>query len=413
MWVDMGDDSSVPARKRKGPHPTKALSAPRVRTVTEPGRYADGAGLYLVVDDSGAKRWILRTVVKGRRRDIGLGGLSFTSLADAREEAARLRKIARSGGDPLAVRRRARITVPTFKEAAEKVHAAHGASFKNEKHRKQWLASLEADVFPSLGQRTVDDIDSADVLKVLSPIWLSKPETARRIRQRIKTVLDWSKVSGFRTGDNPVDGITRVLPKHKAAAAHHAALPYQKVPAFIQALRHVNAAESVKLAFELTILCATRTSETLYATWDEINLETKIWTIPAQRMKAGVEHRVPLTQRCMEILNRAKALSGDAGFVFAGRTPKKPLSNMAFLMTLRRMGRDDVTAHGFRSSFRDWAAEHTNAPRAVCEAALAHALRDKTEAAYNRTDLFNRRRDLMDAWSAFATAKPTKTTAGG
>jgi integrase len=217
-------------------------------------------------------------------------------------------------------------------------------------------------------------------------------------------VLDWAKASGFRTGDNPVDGITKVLPKHKTATGHHAALPYQKVPAFIHALRHANTAESIRLAFEFTILCATRTSETLNARWAELDLDAKIWTIPAVRMKAGVEHRIPLTDRCIEILKRAKVLSGDGGYLFPGRTAKKPLSNMVFLMALRRMKRTDVTAHGFRSSFRDWAAEKTNVPRAVCEAALAHTLRDKTEAAYNRTDLFDRRRELMDAWAAFGTS---------
>jgi integrase len=356
----------------------------------------------LVVDQSGAKRWILRTVVKGRRRDIGLGGVTVTSLSDAREEAARLRKIARRGGDPVAERQRARRTIPTFKKAAVTVHAALSPSFKNEKHRKQWLASLEADVFPAFGDRPVDQIETADILKVLSAIWLAKPETARRVRQRIKMVLDWAKASGFRSRDNPVDGVTKVLPKHRATAAHHPALPYQQVPAFIQALRDAHAAESVRLAFELTILCATRTSETLWASWSEIDLEARTWTIPSTRMKAGIEHRVPLSARCVEILRRAQAMAGDSEFVFPGRSNKKPLSNMAFLMVLRRMKRDDLTAHGFRSSFRDWAAERTHFPRNVCEAALAHTLRDKTEAAYNRTDLFERRRDLMTAWSTFA-----------
>jgi integrase len=204
--------------------------------------------------------------------------------------------------------------------------------------------------------------------------------------------------------------LTKVLPKHRATQAHHAALPYQQVPAFIHALREADAGELVKLAFEFTILCAVRTSETLGATWAEVDLEAKTWTIPGIRMKAGVEHRVPLSARAVEILKRAKVLA-DGDYVFPGRTAKKPLSNMVFLMALRRMKQHGATAHGFRSSFRDWAAERTNFPRAVCEAALAHTLRDKTEAAYNRTDLFERRSELMVTWCAFATAKPADVVA--
>ena len=402
----MRDASATPGRKPHGRHPEKALSAVRVRSVTTPGRYTDGGGLYLVVDDSGAKRWVLRTIVKGRRRDIGLGGISLTSLSEAREEAFRLRKIARAGGDPLAERRRARRFVPTFKSAATSVHTAHGPSFKNEKHRKQWLASLEADVFPVFGTWPVDQIESADVLKALSPIWLTKPETARRIRQRIKVVLDWSKAQGYRSGDNPVEGVSQVLPKQRPTQAHHAALPYAQLPAFIHQLRAADAGETTKLSFEFLILTATRTNEVLLATWPEVDLKTNVWTIPGARMKSGREHRVPLSPRCLEILKRAKKLWATSAFIFPGRSDTTPMSNIVFLMVLRRMKHEKVTGHGFRSSFRDWAAERTNVPRDVCEAALAHTLRDKTEAAYNRTDLFERRRALMTSWSAFATLKP-------
>ncbi len=405
MWVAMrAADSNTPRGKPSGRHPEKALSAVRIRALKAPGRYADGNGLYLVVDPSGAKRWILRTVVLGRRRDIGLGGLSYTSLSDAREEAARLRKLARSGDDPLAERRRSRRIVPTFKAAAETFHASHSSGLKNVKHQKQWLASLEADVFPAIGDRPVDQIETADVLKVLTPIWLSKPETARRVRQRIRTVLDWAKASGFRSGDNPLDGISKVLPKQPALRGHHAALPYQQVPAFIQALRADSAGESTRLAFEFLILTGARTSEILNATWDEVDLGGGRWIIPARRMKAGVEHRVPLSPRALEIIEAAQMLRGTSLYLFPKPESNKPLSNMVFLMALRRMHRDEVTPHGFRSSFRDWAAEQTQFSRAVCEAALAHTLRNRTEAAYNRTDLFARRRELMEAWSAFATS---------
>jgi integrase len=325
------------------------------------------------------------------------------SLAEAREEARRIRRRARDGEDPLADRRRASLVAPTFKEAAETVHAAHAATFKNEKHKAQWLASLKMDVFPVLGDLRVSTIQSGDVLKVLSPIWTTKPETARRLKQRMKVVFDWAKASGYRAGDNPVDGITRVLPKVRHAATHHAALPYSQVPAFIQQVRECDAGEVTRLAFEFLILTAARTSEVIGARWEEIEEDARTWTIPGVRIKAGREHRVPLSGSCLGILRRARELSGNSQFVFPGRAGKAPLSNMAFLMLLRRLKREDITAHGFRSSFRDWAAEKTRFPRSVCEAALAHIVSDKTEAAYFRSDLFDQRRALMDAWEQFAT----------
>ena len=344
----------------------------------------------------------------GTRRDLGLGSVTLVSLAEARDEARRLRKIARDDGDPLAERRRR--SVPSFEKAAEEVHSAHAASFKNEKHRKQWLSSLGA-VIKAFGSRRVDSITSADVLAALGPDWLRRPETSRRVLQRVRVIFEWCKAQGYCAGDNPTQGVKKVLPKHRTVNAHHAALPFQQVPTFVQALRASGAGEVVKLAFEFTILCAARTSETLHATWDEVDLPDKTWTIPGVRMKSGIEHRVPLSKRSVEILRQAKLLSDGGPFVFPGRSERKPLSNMVFLMALRRMKQDDLTAHGFRSSFRDWAAERTNVPRAVCEAALAHTLRDKTEAAYNRTDLFERRRTLMATWSTFATSKPLNTAA--
>jgi integrase len=402
------DTSRIKVSKPRGQHPDKRLTAVTVRNLKRPGRYADGNGLYLVVDHSGAKRWILRTVIARRRCDIGLGSVRLVSLADAREEATKLRRQARRGEDPLAERRRASQTIPTFRDAAQRVHAAHAATFKNERHKAQWIASLEADVFPAMGDLKVSIIQSSDVLRALSPIWTTKPETARRLKQRIKVVLDWAKASGHRIGDNPVDGITKVLPKVRHGGKHHAALPYAQVPQFLEALGDIQGHESTKLALELLILTATRTSEVLGARWEEIDRPTKTWTIPAARIKAGREHRIPLSARCLELLERAEAIAHDSPFVFRGRSPQVPLSNMVFLMLLRRMKRHDVTAHGFRSSFRDWAAEKTNSPRAVVEAALAHVVRDKTEAAYFRSDLFDLRRRLMDNWTKFATTKPAK-----
>ncbi len=389
-------------------HPHKALTAQTVSSLRpfadRVRRVADGNGLYLVIKPNGAKSWILRTVTKGRRCDIGLGGLKTVPLAIAREDAERLRRLARRGGDPLAAHRHEVREVPTFKEAVDEVHGTHAEGFTNAKHSKQWLASLST-ALNAFGARRVDALESADVLAVLKPIWLAKPETARRVLQRITTVLDWCRAQGHRTGDNPAKGIADVLPKHRTTQTHHAALPYQRVNAFLRELQESDAGEPVKLAFEFTILCASRTSETLNATWDEIDLESKSWTIPALRMKARVDHRVPLTGRCIAILERAKALSNGGPFLFPSRRKSKPLSNMVFLMTLRRMEYGDITAHGFRSSFRDWTSERTNFPQAVCEAALAHTVRNKTEAAYNRTDLFERRRELMDTWAAFVAAK--------
>jgi integrase len=366
------DTPRIKATKPHGQHPDKRLTAVTVRNLKRPGRYADGNGLYLVIDHSGAKRWILRTVIARKRCDIGLGSVRLVPLADARDEATKLRRQARRGEDPLTERRRASQTIPTFRDAAQRVHAAHAATFKNERHKAQWIASLEADVFPVIGDQRVSTVQPSDVLRALSPIWTTKPETARRLKQRIKVVLDWAKASGFRTGDNAVDGITKVLPKVRHGGKHHAALPYAQVPQFLEALRNVEGHESTKLAFELLILTATRTGEALGARWEEIDRAAKTWTIPGARIKAGREHRIPLSSRCLELLERAEAIADGSPFVFHGRSPRVPLSNMVFLMLLRRMRRQDMTAHGFRSSFRDWSAEKTNTPRAVVEAALAH-----------------------------------------
>ena len=393
--------------KRRGHHPEKALTAVRAKALKEPGRYADGNGLYLLVEPSGAKRWVLRTVVHGRRRDMGLGGAQLVSLAEARDKAAEYRKQARAGGDPLAIRRKAAQTIPTFEAAAQAVHAEHAKAWKNPKHAAQWINTLRDYAFPVLGLRRVDQIDTPDILCVLSPLWLTKPETARRVKQRLKTVFDWARAAGFCSGENPVDTVRKGLPKQPERSGHHAALPYSEIPGFVQVLRASGAIGEIgRLAFEFLILTATRTSETLGAKRTEIDLGQKVWTIPAERMKAGREHRVPLSPRAVKILERALELSADSHFVFASSRPDRPLSNMVFLMALRRMGRA-TTAHGFRSAFRDWAAERTNFPREVAEMALAHVIKNKAEAAYRRGDLLEKRRALMHAWSAYvASAGP-------
>jgi integrase len=396
----------MPLKSRRA-HPDKALTAVRVKKASEAGRYADGNGLYLVVAPSGARRWVLRTVVHGRRRDIGLGGLKLVSLAEARELAAQYRRIARDGGDPLQERRRARRVVPSFEVAARSVHQEHKATWRNAKHGEQWINTLSAYVFPHIGTRPIDQVDTPDILKVLTPIWLAKPETARRVRQRISTVLDWAKAAGHRSGDNPVIGVAKGLPKQPDRAIHMAALPYLKVPSFILRLRASDSTEMVRLAFEFLILTAARTSEVLEAKWNEIDIKAAIWTIPGSRMKAGREHRVPLAPACVAILKRSRELVPDGDYVFSGRDSDQHLSNMAFLMALRRL-KLDITAHGFRSAFRDWASERTNFPSEVSELALAHTIKNKVEAAYRRGDLLDKRRELMATWAVFATSSGGK-----
>lgn len=258
---------------------------------------------------------------------------------------------------------------------------------------------------PQLGTRQLDQIDTPDVLRVLAPIWLTKPETARRVRQRIGTVLDWAKAAGHRSGENPVEGVAKGLPKQGDRDEHHAALPYADVPNFITRLRASEAGEGSRLAFEFLILSAARTGEVLGARWDEINVTERLWTVPAGRMKAKREHRVPLGKRNLAILTRARELATGSDLVFPGRSDEKPLSNMVFLMLLRRMGLS-ITAHGFRSSFRDWAGERTSLPREVAELALAHAFENRVEAAYARSDLLERRSDLMEQWAVYVESDP-------
>lgn len=389
--------------KRKGRHPHKELSATSVRQLKEPGRYVDGNGLYLVIDPSGAKRWVLRMVVHGKRRDIGLGGVSKVSLEEARERTIEAHKAAREGANPIEERKKAKRKIPTFRESAKSVHEALTPTWKNPKHAAQWINTLEEYIFPLIGDTRVDAIQTPDILRALSPIWLTKPETARRVRQRVGVVMDWAKANHYRTGDNPVAGVMAGLPKQPKAEEHHAAMDYAEVPGFIKSLRKTDAYEIAKFAFEFLILTATRTNEVINAKLSEIDHKNKVWVIPKERMKAKKEHRVPLSPRCLEILEEVKRLrdkDDKSGYIFPSRT-HKPMSNMAFLLILRRM-EIPVTAHGFRSSFRDWAAEETHFPNHVCEAALAHVIDDKTEKAYRRGDLFAKRTKLMEAWASYA-----------
>ena len=324
----------------------------------------------------------------------------MVSLAEAREKALEYRKLAREGGNPIELRRKAKATVPTFSDAARSALAQHKGAWRNEKHASQWINTLTTYAFPEMGEMRIDEIDTSAVLRVLTPIWLTKPETARRVRQRISTVLDWAKAAGFRSGDNPVEGVARGLPRQNDQKGHFDAIPFAKVPEFVRQLRTVTTSEFARLAFELLILTATRTNEVLKADWSEIDLDKAVWTIPATRMKAGREHRIPLTPRALELLRSAQSINDGSDLIFPGRRANTPMSNMVFLMLLRRMGAT-FTAHGFRSAFRDWASECTNFPREVCEMALAHSIKDRTEAAYRRGDLFDKRRQLLDSWNAY------------
>ena len=384
-------------RKKHGRHPERVLSAGFVRTVIKPGRYLDGLGLSLLVTKTGGRCWIQRLTIAGRVRELGLGGYPLTSLAQAREKALANKRLAREGGDPLAEKHKA--PIPTFAEAAAQVIALHRPGWRNAKHAAQWEATLRQYVFPRLGNRGVHTITTADILAVLVPIWHEKAETARRVRQRIGAVMKWAVAHGFRA-DNPAgDMLSQALGRQADVTQHMRALPHREVAAAIHTVQDSQAGLSTKLAFEFLILAAARSGEVRLATWEEMDMEAQVWTVPAERMKAQREHRVPLSARAVDILREAQVLEDESGLVFPSPTGK-PLSNMTLSKLLKDL-KIPAVPHGFRSSFRDWAQECTNAPRAVMEAALAHTIPDKTEAAYARSDLFERRRTLMEQWTAY------------
>lgn len=376
-----------------------ALTATKVKSLTEPGRYSDGGGLMLHVRAGGAKSWILRTQVDGKRRDIGLGSAKSVPLADARQAAEEIRRKLAQGIDPVAEKKQEKAVVPTFKEAAVLVHEEHKAAWKNGKHQAQWLSTLQTYVFPVLGELLVSEIEGPAIRDVLAKIWLTKPETARRVRQRIGTVLDWAYAKGYRTSEAPMRSLSRGLPRQPKKDRHFAAMGFAEVPAFLQTLR---ARESMgRLALEALILTAARSGEIRLATWPELNLDAGIWSIPADRMKMGRPHIVPLSSQAIDVFKRAaKFRTAGTPLVFYGIKGKKPLSDMTLLKVLRDM-EAGVTVHGFRSAFRDWVAEETNYPGEIAEAALAHAIPNKVEAAYRRTDFLEKRRSLMAEWGAF------------
>lgn len=383
------------------------LTARKVTTLSEPGHYVDGEGLALVIGRRGGKSWILRTMVRGKRRDIGLGGASWVSLAEAREKARAARKVAREGGDPIAVRK-LESDCPSFEEAARHVHAEQiVGQARNEKHRAQWLNTLRDYAFPLLGTKPVRDVDQSDVLKILAPIWTEKPETARRVRQRIRTVMDWARTAGHFHDVNPVDGVEHGLARQKRRVVHHPAMPWQEVPAF---MAQIGGGVSA-IALRFLILTAARTGEVIGAQWSEIDWGEALWIVPSARMKADREHRVPLSEPAMDCLREVHGLN-DA-IVFPGQRRGKSLSNMAMAQLLRRLGRRDVTVHGFRSSFRDWAEERGGMPREVAELCLAHEVGSAVERAYRRSDLLERRRTLLEDWAKFVASLDMETVDSG
>jgi integrase len=396
--------------------PEKALTAQFVKTAREPGKYFDGHGLFLRVQPNGARQWVQRIVIRGKRCELGLGNPALVSLAEARDAALANRKLAQSDGDPMRAKRESD-AVLSFEEAARKVHALHLPTWRNAKHGAQFLSTLETYTFPRLGKLRVADVTTADVLAVLTPIWTQKPETAARVRQRIGMVMKWAVAQGWRQ-DNPAESIAQALPKRdQSLREHRKALTYAEVADCIAAVQTSGAGISTKLAFEFLVLTATRSGEARGALWSEIDLgpatsaTSATWTIPASRMKAKREHRIPLTARAVAILREAKALGDgtgtDGGLVFPGTKAGKPLSDMTLSKLVKEL---DFAAdiHGFRTSFRTWAQERTNFPRELAEAALAHAIKDKAEAAYARSDVFEKRRKMMDAWAGYLAGEAGK-----
>lgn len=391
------------------------LNPAQVKNLAESGTYEDGQGLRFVVKASGKKYWVLRYQLEGKRREMGLGAFPLVSLKEARDAAYEKRQLLTKGIDPLARRDEEALAKKretqqklarsvTFKALALEYIETHRAGWKNAKHGQQWENTLITYAYPFIGDLPAEEITTEHMLQVLRPIWEAKAETASRVRNRIEMVLDAAKARGLRKGENPArwrGHLDKLLPPRGKVqtVVHHPALPWAQMPEFMKML--MLREELSSRAIVLTILTACRTSEVLGATWAEVDLKNKAWKIPAARMKAGKEHRVPLSEVACELIRGLKQFAGSA-YLFPGAKSGSHLSNTSMLMALRRMNRTDLTVHGFRSTFRDWAAESTHYPREVCEQALAHIRQDKAEAAYFRGDLFEKRRAMMDEWAQYA-----------
>ncbi|MEQ9519595.1 MAG: tyrosine-type recombinase/integrase [Parvibaculum sp.] len=396
------------------PRTINRLSARTAATAALPGLLSDGGGLYLQVRKDGNRSWVFRFTRDGRTRDMGLGALHTVSLSEARTAATECRKQLQADIDPIDHRRALKAAkrleaskAMTFDQCATAYIAAHRDGWKNAKHASQWQNTLEQYASPIIGKLPVANIDTGHILKTLEPIWKDKSETASRLRGRVENILDWATVRGYRQGENPArwrGHLDKTLPKRSKVqtVAHHSALPYEQVGAFMALLRERS--DLSARALEMLILTATRTGEMIGAKWSEFDFEAASWTIPAERMKAKKEHRVPLSKPAIALLENLPRIHGS-DFLFPGARSDRHMSNMACLTLLRRMGRNDITVHGFRSTFRDWAAEQTAYPREVAERALAHTLKDKAEAAYQRRDLFDKRQKLMEAWARFCSTQ--------
>ena len=382
------------------------ITVAKVKALSEPGMYRADPTLYLKISRGKTKSWIQRLTVNGRRRDVGLGGFPLVTLAEARAKAFDNRRCARGGGDPLAEKRKAK--VPTFREAALTVFEASKPGWRNECHIKNWLLILDRHAMPHIGDMPVDLIDREAVLRILTPLWGTKMETARRVRQRVRTVLRWAQAHGFVTENVAGEGIDGALPSMPRVKQHFRALAWKEVPNALRIVEESGASLAARLCFHLVVLTAARNGEARGATWGEIDLDARLWTVPAERMKANVEHRVPLSKAALAVLEQARALKDKSDLIFPSpRKPGQTLSDMAMTKMLRDVklaGR--ATTHGFRSSFRDWCAE-TNKPRELAEAALAHTV-GGVEGAYFRSDLLAKRRRLMGQWADFVTASDAK-----
>jgi integrase len=376
------------------------LNAAKVRNINSVGSHEDGGGLRLVVAVTGAKRWVMRVTINDKRRELGLGGYPFVSLEAARKRAAEIREAAKEGRDLIRERRSEQQRTQAFRLCFEEVYDLRRERLSNRKALLQWRSTMETYVLPSIGDLPVAEIQAGHVLAVLRPIWFAKPETGKRVLQRMETVFRSAILRGLRDKASPCIGVQQELgTKHREVVSHRS-LPYAAVPAFLVELRKGRGRLSTRLALEWLILTATRSGETRFARWEEIDQTRKIWTIPASRMKARRPHMVPLTTRCLEILEEAGRLRKEESLIFPGTISGRPLSDMTFTKLMRDAGVDAVP-HGFRSSFRSWAAEVDKTRHEVAEAALAHTIRGKSEAAYNRANYLEDRRALMTAWATF------------
>jgi integrase len=373
----------------------KLLTATKVKQTAEPGKYYDENGLFLRVKETGAKAWVQKLIIDGKQRELGLGSAALVSLAEARELARGYRKAAREGRDPIAERKRDG-AVPTFADSVDRVYMLHEPSWRNKKHAAQFRSTLEQYVSPVCGQKKISEVTSQDVMNALMPIWLTKAETARRVKQRIGVVMKWAIAQGYRL-DDPSNAIEQALPKAARTVKHRKSIHYDKVAECLAAVQGSHAGASTKLALEFLILTAARSGEIRLATWPEIDLERRMWTIPAERMKGKAEHVVPLSDRAVAVLTEARALGADE-LVFPGAKAGRPMSDMTMSKLIKELGFDS-DVHGFRTSFRVWVQERTSASFEVAEKALAHKTKNKVVAAYARSDLMEKRRELLQWWT--------------